>query len=252
MNAKSLSDQSILKASSIYFLHSKSSGDILSEAKRMNLISESTFTSIHLLEKEERKNFTSKSAVEPDHDSRHEMKLDGVSSLKLHYGQSVHFMERFLLTWKHYKDITEHGALKNTDHRSGGSRDHLCELCMSQEKTFVVRHMVDADWLYLAELSKNQAPEDGHHGAGDSVHKLEHSSTGIMQSSNYVQISAQKALQALKSIPASARRSLPVIVNSQDLLLSIPSICFSRCPLLSVAVVFRPRVPLGGGYSSYI
>jgi hypothetical protein len=37
-----------------------------------------------------------------------------------------------------------------------------------------------------------------------------------------LELSAQKALEVLKSIPVAARRSLPVLVNHQGLLLSIP------------------------------
>ncbi|CAO2045371.1 unnamed protein product [Urochloa humidicola] len=68
----------------------------------------------------------------------------------------------------------------------------------------------------------------------------------------YLQRSAHKALQNLRSIPAAARRTLPVLTNAQGDIVCIPSIGFRCCPSLSIEAVFYPRVPLGGGYSSYL
>ncbi|XP_038985030.1 uncharacterized protein LOC103710905 isoform X2 [Phoenix dactylifera] len=242
MSAKSFSDQSVPDASIVPFMHAKSSMTILSEAKRLNLISESTFKNICLLQEEELEKFGTKTETKLD-DQLRDMKP--APSITLNPGESCHFMSRFLVTWKLRKDVTEDQLSWNRN------QGHLCQFCMiDQEKTGAVRHMVDADWLFLAELSKSLKMEECQDNSNAAIYNQDVAQKA--QCSRYMQLSAQGAIQALKSIPVSARRALPVIVNSQGLLLSIPSICFRCCPCLSVDAVFRPRVPLGGGYSSYI
>ncbi|XP_047326180.1 uncharacterized protein LOC124929838 [Impatiens glandulifera] len=89
------------------------------------------------------------------------------------------------------------------------------------ERLVRVRQMVDSDWLYLAKLCQNRPEVD-------------------------------KYLQSLKAIPVAVRRGLPVLVNPEGLLLSIPSIGYNHCSCMKVSADFRPRVPLGGGYSSFV
>ncbi|XP_023754916.1 uncharacterized protein LOC111903373 isoform X1 [Lactuca sativa] len=108
---------------------------------------------------------------------------------------------------------------------SGG----CCGCVFGQYSVMEVRHMVDDDWLYLSKLSKSEN-----------------------LCSDFVKVSAREALRVLKSIPVAARRSLPVLVNPKGQILSIPNIGFSICPCLKVSAKFNPRVPLGGGYSSFL
>ncbi|KAI3524617.1 hypothetical protein L1887_03276 [Cichorium endivia] len=104
-----------------------------------------------------------------------------------------------------------------------------CDCVSGQYSVMEVRHMVDDDWLYLSKLSKSEN-----------------------LCSDFVKVSALEALRVLKSIPVAARRSLPVIVDPQGQILSIPNVGFSICTCLKVSVKFSPRVPLGGGYSSFL
>lgn len=248
---KSCSDQSVPEACNVHFLHAKSSEDVLNEAKRLNLISESTFTSMRLLQMKEQKNFNSKMEGESSCDTRHEKAFSSVSHITLRHGELCYFMSRFLVTWEVCRDALKDEfswSCKKFYQESAGNQDHLCQFCMiGQVKSITIRHMVDADWLYLAKILQDFQD----HGDA-SVKNLEQNVTGKVKCSSYMQLSAKKALQALKSIPVSARRALPVVVTPHDLLLSIPSIGFSCCPCLLVTAVFKPRVPLGGGYSSYI
>ncbi|XP_078431790.1 adenine nucleotide alpha hydrolases-like superfamily protein isoform X2 [Wolffia australiana] len=108
--------------------------------------------------------------------------------------------------------------------------ERSCGSCRIPHDVAFLRHMVDGDWLYLVLLSNSQM---AHH-------------------QDYARESAKKALQAIKSIPAPARRGLPVLVNSEGLPLCIPNICFSHCPDLKLTARFEPRVPLGGGFSSFL
>ncbi|GJR39889.1 hypothetical protein Tco_1215573, partial [Tanacetum coccineum] len=48
--------------------------------------------------------------------------------------------------------------------------------------------------------------------------------------SDYVRVLAQKALLSLKSIPVAARRSLPVLVNPEGQVISIP-LYFQQLPV---------------------
>ncbi|KAI3929098.1 hypothetical protein MKW92_051877, partial [Papaver armeniacum] len=239
MNAKSYSDCLVLPdASDVPFLHATTSESILGEAKRRRLLSESTRESIFLLQKEEIKRFNAKTElISPEHESRQEIKH---SSTHLRDvvgpGQFHHFMNRFLLMWRVQKLPAELV-----------SQDFPCSSCVVGQEASL-RTMVEADWLYLARLAKGQTmescPEDKLLSACKMGKKV--------SCSDYVRLSAQKALLMLKFIPVAARRGLPVLVNSQGLLLSIPNICFKYCPYLSVSATYKPRVPLGGGHSSFL
>ncbi|MCL7027634.1 hypothetical protein MKW94_008495 [Papaver nudicaule] len=254
MNAKSYSDCMVLPdASDVPFLQATTSESILGEAKKHHLLSESTHESIFLLQKEETKHFNAKTEVlVPAHESMLQIKSpsthvrDAVGP-----GQFHHFMDRFLLMWRVQKqimsDILPAGEIASNWNAELVCRDFPCSSCVvGQEAT--VRTMVEADWLYLARLSKGQTMESCQEGKVLSACKMRK----IFSCSDYVRLSAQTALLMLKSIPLAARRGLPVLVNSQGLLLSIPNICFRYCPYLSVTATYKPRVPLGGGHSSFL
>ncbi|GKC20088.1 putative tRNA(Ile)-lysidine synthetase, partial [Tanacetum coccineum] len=51
--------------------------------------------------------------------------------------------------------------------------------------------------------------------------------------SDYVRVLAKKGLLSLKFIPVAARRSLPVLVNPEGQVISIPSVSFSNCRSLN-------------------
>ncbi|KAL5709608.1 tRNA(Ile)-lysidine synthetase [Ranunculus cassubicifolius] len=202
------------------FLHMTSSDSVLTEGKRLNIISESTYNDILLLQKEETKNFEMKTEVTIEKKTREIVSIPE----QVQSGQYCHFTNRFLVTWKLH--IKKDAPL-------------VCNSCIVGNETVgFVRHMVDKDWLYLGDLSRGL------------IYKECKEKT--LSCSDYVRVSAEKALQALKYIPLAARRSLPVLVNSDGLLLSIPSIGFEHCPCMLASGVFKPRVPLGGGHTSFI
>ncbi|XP_058074347.1 uncharacterized protein LOC131223077 isoform X2 [Magnolia sinica] len=258
VEAKSYSDRLLPDASDVPFLHLTSSESIPSEARKLNLLSESTHETILSLQMEESKNFSPKTELKSEHELRHhEMRSTGIPSVPLQSGQSCHFMNRFLVMWKVSEKTMEDrlpaGATDFDWDLKEMNRDYICRSCIvGQDRTAVIRHMADADWLYLSKLSKGQMPEEFQKQGILPMGKINHKAARTMPCSDYVQLSAQRALRALKSIPVSARRGLPVLVDPQGLLLSIPSICFKHCPNLSALAIFKPRVPLGGGYSSYI
>ncbi|XP_023642743.1 uncharacterized protein LOC17893008 isoform X2 [Capsella rubella] len=190
------------------------SESLLSKARELSLLSESTYTTIGLLQRDETSRFITKTEEKSVDESEHETNIAS-SSDKVHLwpGQSLYFMNRFLIRW----NLSDHQC-----------DEAGCGNCPVRTATSVeVRHMVESDWLYLAELSRSS--------------NRNHSTT-----------SSQKALRSLKFIPAAARRSLPVLANHCGLLLSSPAIDFSYCSCLEASVVFLPRVPLGGGYSSFL
>ncbi|KAK9947679.1 hypothetical protein M0R45_003292 [Rubus argutus] len=115
-----------------------------------------------------------------------------------------------------------------------------------------VRNMSEQDWLYLANLSKSHTSENLQEQSNTLDSKVEKRKEETYTCLDYARLSAQRALQSLKTIPAAARRGLPVLVNSQGLLLSIPSIGFQGCSCLMVSATFKPKVPLGGDHSSFI
>jgi tRNA(Ile)-lysidine synthase len=88
-----------------------------------------------------------------------------------------------------------------------------------------VRHMAESDWLYLAKLSNCVITLDKFQQQGVlSTDRVEQIPEKISQCLEYARLSARRALFSMKSIPvaATARGGLPVLVNPQGLLLSIP------------------------------
>ncbi|XP_068649340.1 uncharacterized protein [Aristolochia californica] len=250
LEAKSHANNLAPNASDVPFLHLTRSHEILSEAKKLNLVNESTLQSIVLLQNEESKHFNAKIEQNLNRELRYDTNSSSTSVKEsLQYGQLCHFMNRFLIMWKLYSGIAEDVSLDMINFNRCGKEfnlDNLCSSCIMHKETEVlVRHMIENDWLHLSGLSKGEVAK-----GCQSMSMVEYKSDKI-SCANYRQLSAQKALWALKSIPVSARRGLPVLVNSSDLLLCIPMINFNHCPCLSVVALFKPRVPLGGGYSSY-
>ncbi|VVB15010.1 unnamed protein product [Arabis nemorensis] len=190
------------------------SESVLSKARELNLLSESIYTAIGLLQRDETNRFITKTKDKSVDDSEHGTNIAS-SSDKVHLwpGQNLYFMNRFLIRWN------------LSDHQCAEAGCGKCPV--STATSMEVRHMVESDWIYLAELSK----------CSNTTHST---------------VSSQKALRSLKSIPAAARRSLPVLVNQCMLLLSVPAIGFSYCSCLEASAVFLPRVPLGGGHSSFL
>ncbi|KAI3814543.1 hypothetical protein L1987_14183 [Smallanthus sonchifolius] len=209
-NGKSYSNKTELNISNVHFFNTMSSSEsILTEAKRVKILSEPTFTSIFSLYKTEFEKFQVKTETLSDLESK--KVIESVKVKELDIGQIGHFMDRFLVSWEFV-----------------GGNDG-CSCCGSgQDSVLEVRHMVDADWLYLSNLTKSDNLE------------------------NFQLEQAKRSLLLLKSIPVAARRSLPVLVNPEGRVVSIPSVCFSMCKCLKVSVEFNPRVPLGGDYSSFL
>lgn len=248
MNAKSYIDKKI-SSSAVPFLHVKSFINALEEAKKLNLISESTHKSIVSLQVEETKLFHTQAEVKLNQHVQPKIRSPFISGIPRHSRQTCHFMHRFVVSWK-FVGMTTQGRYSSG---SGGLtwnakrvQTSVCESCTSMQKEFIasVRLMVDADWLYLANLVHvKTCIEYDEKPISCPVH--------ICTAHEYTYVSARNALKMLKSILLAARRALPVLVDSEGLLLSIPSIGFNRCPFLSTQAVFCPRVPLGGGFSSY-
>lgn len=207
------SNESAAEVLNISFLNAKCSMDVLSEAKKLDIISESTLKSISLLSVEEHEKFITTTEAQDNQESMHEMNFSGASSITIRRGEACHFMNRFLITWNSAED-----AIK-----SDRDQDHLCEFCLGDRETILhVRHLVDADWLFLAEVCRIRAVGECQCNSDVFTCKPNENEMEKPKYSTYMQLSAAKALQALKSIPVSARRALPALVNSQGLLLGVP------------------------------
>ncbi|XP_044419362.1 uncharacterized protein [Triticum aestivum] len=232
-----------LQCSSIPFVNYSSSTDVLNRAKDHNIIGDFVLEKLLYLQTEEHQNFF---ATKHKNEEQYLEKTNfpDVKVLFLWPGETCHFMSKFLITWNAL-EVVSNGIC------SQDSKNLLCQHCaVNQDGSLAVRHMFDTDWLFLAEVSKIRSMEENQNVSKVSINKLE--DDGLMKHSRYLQLSAMKALEVLKSIPASARRTLPVLTNSQGDVLSIPSIGFQCCPSLSIKALFHPRVPLGGGYTSYL
>ncbi|GLT69577.1 hypothetical protein SLA2020_417170 [Shorea laevis] len=246
-------DQLVLDESNVHFLK-VTSESILTEAKRLGMLSESTYRNILLLEREETKRFKSKTELSSDSKSKHGFKsVNALQSEPLQLGYACYFMSRYLVTWK-LNEGSDGRAFSERGKLGGESWQCNSRSCVVGPHIVAeVRHMVESDWLYLAKLSKCVSTLDKFQQQGVlSTDRVEQIPEKIGRCLEYARSSAQRAIFSLKSIPVAARGGLPVLVNPQGLLLSIPSIGFNSCPCLVVSAEFKPRVPLGGGHSSFI
>ncbi|XP_031285085.1 uncharacterized protein LOC116143773 isoform X3 [Pistacia vera] len=256
VDAKSYSDHLVPDASEALLLGT-TSDSVLTEAKRLNILSESTYRNILLLKRDEIKHFKLNTEVTSDSQSIHEVAyINSSTSKPLQPGQACYFMSRFLVTWKLSKETANCAFPEEFtgDWDCGGeSQKGRCSSCIVGDKMVAdVRHMIESDWLYLSKLSKGVSLEIFQQERVLLDSKTEQILEKTKLCSDYVRLSAQRALLSLKSIPVAARRSLPVLVNSHGQLLSIPCINFNHCPCLMVSAVFKPKVPLGGGHSSFL
>ncbi|CAL5186475.1 unnamed protein product [Lathyrus oleraceus] len=254
-DGKSYANHLVLDSSDIHFLDANHES-VLDEAKRLNIISESTYSSIRGLQKQETDRFRSKVGAVSDFTSKHEVEVVTPFGKSLQPGKSCYFMDRFILIWKlnDKMDTDVVSGLVDFDMDfSGDSQNFCCSSCViGHDQVLEVRHMIESDWLYLAELSKyslsNNFTEYEVMSANGNVKTMEKTAPYL----HYASLSAKKALVLLKSIPVAARKSLPVLINQDGKLISIPSVNFRQCSCLSVHVEFRPKVPLGGGHRSFI
>ncbi|GLT48580.1 hypothetical protein SLA2020_221970 [Shorea laevis] len=251
-NGESYSNNLVPDASEVHFLHLGSSS-VLDDARRLDILSETSYGNILLLQSEEVRHFRSKTDVNFDYEAREVENVSESPSELLQPGQTCYFMNRFIVTWKLRKGISSKAFAGETSCKTNlGGESHLnhCSYCaIGDDSVAEVRHMIEADWLYLAELSKCPGTENKNVQASIKANQMMDKK---MPCQDYSRLSVQKALRSLKSIPLAARRSLPVLVNPHGVLISVPSIGFTHCPCLRLSVVFKPRVPLGGGHSSFI
>ncbi|XP_052144773.1 uncharacterized protein LOC127764008 [Oryza glaberrima] len=225
------------------FPSSKFSTDVLNKAKDLKLIGDCTLEKLNYLQTDEHQKFiTTKEHGQEQYLEK--TSFPYLEVLNLWPGETCHFMGRFLITWRTSEVVVNGMCLHD-------SQKHTCQYCMvNQDGSLAIRHMFDTDWLFLAEVCKIHSLEENKNYSNALCDKLEDAK--LVQHSRYLQLSAMKSLQILRSIPAPARRMLPVLTNSQGAVLSIPSIGFRCCPSLLIEAVFSPRVPLGGGYTSYL
>lgn len=222
---RQIADKLTPDASSVPFLDATSSESVLSEAKMLGILSDSSHETIISLQKQESENFKSAAGATSDSVPQHNMPspVSNLSKL-IRPGQVGYFMNRFLLEWKVSDAVCYNASCTNKSVSVDEEGQCFCTCCMSgDEMVAEVRCMAEADWMHLYELSKTgcSSPEKG--GKASDQGKL----------------SASRAVASLKSIPVAARRALPVLVSAEGVLLSVPVyITYSRtCSRVCVCVV---------------
>lgn len=228
-DGKSYANHLVLDSSDIHFLDANHES-VLDEAKRLNIISESTYSSIRGLQKQETDRFRSKVGAISDFTSKHEVEvvtpfgksLQPGKSCSLQPGKSCYFMDRFILIWKlnDKMDTDVISGLVDYGMDFSGYSQKIC--VVDHDQVLEVRHMIESDWLYLAELSKYSLSKNFTEyevmSANGNVKTMEKTAPYL----HYASLSAKKALVLLKSIPVAARKSLPVLINQEGKLISIP------------------------------
>jgi len=222
---KSNSNHVVLDASDVHFLDVNPES-VLNEAKRLNIISDPTYKSIHVLQKQETDRFRSKDGAISDLASKHEVEKATSSGNSLQPGQCCYFMDRFMLTWK-LNDKTDSNTISDSvDYGMdliGEAQNFCCLFCVTgRDQVLEVRHMIESDWLYLAGLSKYSLSKNFTEYEVMSANGNKQMMEKTAPCLHYASVSAKKALVLLKSIHVAARRSLPVLINQQGKLISIP------------------------------
>ncbi|KAJ6731457.1 TRNA(ILE)-LYSIDINE SYNTHASE-RELATED [Salix purpurea] len=140
--------------------------------------------------------------------------------------KTLNIICEFWITWKLSNHISVDEGTENGVADLGGKSQerHSCSCGIGHDKGAEVRCMSESDWLYLAKLSKCPSLDNSQQQKVPLSSKMEQISEKRSLNLENLELSAQKALEVLKSIPVAARRSLPVLVNHQGLLLSIPVI----------------------------
>ncbi|CAO2822840.1 unnamed protein product [Amaranthus hypochondriacus] len=244
---KSQLEHMVPDPSHVYFLDVVSPNSVLDEARRLGIICESTYDSILRLQLTEKELFHSKSDGTFSRELKNQVESAPFEEA-FRPGQSCYSMSRFLLTWMPNQEChSSPNSLEDCEK----TRHENCRVCMAADMVAYIRHMIDEDWLFLAKLSKAENFFEFKHQKFMLYDEKEQMIDDIRLFSNYARSSAQHAIKNLKSIPVAARRGLPVVVNAEGFLLSIPNIGFKYCPSLEISAQFRPRVPLGGGHSSF-
>ncbi|OIT21678.1 trna(ile)-lysidine synthase, chloroplastic [Nicotiana attenuata] len=254
-NGRSYSDQFPQNTLGMQFLDLTSSDSILVEAKREGILGQSTYKSIISLQREESNNFVSKTNIMLENMVQHKVYTASAPSKVLHPEKVGYFMNRFIVKWNLRKqNACTLFSMNNSNQFQdfGEEKWNFCNSCLvGHDQVARVRCMVDADWLYLATLSKR--------GDSSSLHEEELSLSVESRAMSNINLcsactkkSAERALLLLKSIPVAARRVLPVLVNVDGVLLSIPCVGFQHCPCLVASATFKPKIPLGGGYNSFL
>lgn len=215
-DGKSYLKHFIPKASDVHFLDA-APGSVLDEAKRLNIIRESSYKSIVSLQMQETKLFKADPKVTPCYESkRGSQSIRTISGILLKPGQICNYMNRFSITWKVQDENEDNSTFE------AASCSTVCKSSvLGSDTELEVRPMTESDWLYLSKLS--QCTVEKFQDQRDTLVSLEGQT---MESTdrclNYARSSAREALVLLKLIPVAVRRSLPVLVNHQGLLLSIP------------------------------
>jgi hypothetical protein len=207
-------NQSVQNHSNIQFLYSKSSIDVLNKAKDLSIIDDFTLEKLHHLRTDEHDKFVVKEHKHEEQDLEETKFPDcNVNVISLCPAETCHFMSKFLITWKAPEDFNEICLLEN--------KESLSKFCtMNLGGSLEVRHMVDTDWLFLAEVCNTPSVEENLSDPKASCTKMK--MDPALHHSRFLQQSAQKALQILRSIPAAARRTLPVLTNAHGDIVCIP------------------------------
>ncbi|BAU02872.1 hypothetical protein VIGAN_11246700 [Vigna angularis var. angularis] len=207
-------------------------------------------------DKQETAYFRSTTETISDSASKHGVETVAPFRKSLQPGQFYYFMNRFILRWSLKNKIDEDELSGLVDYEmdlSEEARSFCCTSCVvGHNEVLKVRQMIESDWLYLAELSKYPLSKNSIQYDVKSVNETKQIMYRTSPCLHYASVSAKQALHKLKSIPVAARRTLPVLITEQGQLQSIPSVNFKHCPFLMVHMEFRPKIPLGGGHTSFI
>ncbi|MCO5564533.1 hypothetical protein L7F22_018195 [Adiantum nelumboides] len=272
--ATAYSSDNITKSDSVTrFMKVESSLQFLTEARGLGMLSDRSFMALYALL--DKLSLKSTSNLEEENVPKKHVGIGGTRSIDLEVprGHACYFMNRFWIAWG---TRTKFEVMSYTPQLAQGCEPVLKEcLCMQTESSLWTRNMEEKDWIFLSQcverkrnvldLSSCNCNYKGsafwaissRNGTQCQVesHKITGTQHEVHASPCCVDCFGKRAHDAvakLKRIPVLARRGLPVFVTAQGALISIPSLGFSLCPNIWSLSRFCPKVPLGGGTSSWL
>ncbi|EPS66935.1 hypothetical protein M569_07840, partial [Genlisea aurea] len=181
-------DRSTPDDTRLSFEFSESGESVLRKSLMLGILSASTHEAVISIQKEETESFKSRNGETGEDNKRKHLDPEK-KPLLLRGGEAgLYWMNRFAVEWKCSKKY------------------RCCDCLVSNDVVDVIlREMRDVDWIYVYDLAEKREKKNGIAEAEAAV------------------ISAERAaVQRLKSIPVCVRRCMPVLVDEDGVLLSIP------------------------------
>ncbi|KAG5009330.1 hypothetical protein JHK87_017845 [Glycine soja] len=241
---KSYANHLVLDASDVHFLDVNPEL-VLTEAKRLNIIGESTYNSIFALQKQETAHFRSKTEVISDSASKHGVTPFSKSLQPGHY-QNIHFPKTSLNTscCKEKPACSDQSTRTITKHSSKLTSHCNVFTVIKTDLVYRSSRLIAKGWLVMAELDKNLTLGDALSCCYSLSSRTAFGSTRRSISQQSQQSRAAQSTRAVKEEVIAFRRMHRFLIVCFLGILEIPWIGGSCMELLFIFVGFSFQISI--------